>query len=79
LGEGDRSSGVRLRNAVDLADLSELLAARVSYIAFNLTIWQDYAREQLDLETCIDRIAARHGPPVHRDADLVVFAVESQP
>lgn len=75
-GEGQRERGVHLRNAVNLASEAELRAARVDYIVFNLTIWQNYQHETLDLPRCIERIEERYGPPVWRDADVVVFELK---
>ncbi len=78
LGEGNRSRGVQLRNAVDLADDGQLRAARADYIVFNLTIWQQYQQETLDLQRCIDSIEKRYGPPVWQDADVVAFKLSGE-
>lgn len=68
--------GLRLRNAVDLADDEALLQAEIDYVAFNRNLFPGRGLEVLDIETCIEKFRVRHGGPVFEDPYLVVFSVD---
>ncbi len=70
-----QGKGLRLRNAVDLADDAALRRAGVDYVAFNRNLFPGRGLEVLDIETCVEKLRLRYGAPVFEDPHLVVFAV----
>ncbi|GHT82828.1 hypothetical protein AGMMS49543_08500 [Betaproteobacteria bacterium] len=68
-GEAAPESGVRLKNAVSLADPASLRHAAIDYVVFNR--WRE--GEMPDLASCIERFAREHGAAEYEDEYVVAF------
>jgi hypothetical protein len=72
------ATGIRLANFVHLSSLLDGRTAGADYLVVHKTLWAIPAgnrRPWPDMQACLPAIAARFGPPVFEDPDIVVFAL----
>jgi hypothetical protein len=76
--------GIRLRNAIDLADVAGMRARHVRFVVLHRdplreTRWPTGVTDApIDIQPWIERYRALLGPPIFEDDQLVVFALHQE-